>query len=77
MVRACLTQVERDIAKLEGKSELASSDQRQIKSLIEQVIEDNKEFEQQHLEVLDFIDKEDQDSLEAEESICDKHSNLV
>ena len=76
-VRARLTRVERDIAKLEGKSELASSDQRKIKRLLEQVKEDDKEFEQRHLEVLDFIDEEDQDSLEAEESVCDEHGNRV
>ena len=77
MVHARLTWVERDIAKLEGKSELASSDQQKIKRLLEQVKEDDKEFEQRHLEVLDFIDEEDQDSLEAEESVCDEHGNRI
>ena len=76
-VRACLTWVERDIAKLEVKSELASSDQWKIKRLLDQVKEDDKEFEQWHLEVLDFMDEEDQDSLEAEESICDEHGNRI
>ena len=36
--------------------------------------EDEKEFEQRHLEVLDFIDNEYQDSLEAEEAVCDEHA---
>ena len=70
-----LTRVERDIAKLEGNSELASSDQRKIKCFLMQVKEDDEEFEQRHLQVLDFI--EDQDSLETEESICDEHGNRV
>ena len=76
-VLAHLTWAERDIAKLEVKSELASSDQRKIKRLLDQVKEDDKEFEQWHLKVLDFMDEEDQDSLEAEESICDEHGNRV
>ena len=53
-VRARLTRVERDIAKLEGKSELAASDQRKMKQLLEQVKEDDMEFEQRYLEVLDL-----------------------
>ena len=64
-VRACLTWVKRDTAKLEGKSELASNDEWKIKRLLEQVKKDDKDFEQRHLEVLNFIDEEDQDSLEA------------
>ena len=76
-VRARLNRVERDIAKLEGKSELAASDQRKIKRLLEQVKADDKEFEQRHLEVLDLIDDEDQESLDVEESVCDEHGNRV
>ena len=66
-VRARLTRVERDIAKLEGKSKLAASGQRKIKRLLEQVKEVDKEFQQRHLEVLD------QESLDDEESVCDEH----
>ena len=51
-VHARLARVERDIVKLEGKSLLAGSDQRRIKRLLEQVKEDDREFEQWHLEVL-------------------------
>ena len=76
-VRARLTRVEKDIAKLEGKTELVSSDQRKIKRLMEQVKEDDKEFEERHLEVLNFIDEGDQDSLDAEESVSDEHGNRV
>ena len=76
-VRARLTRVEKDIAKLEGKTELVPSDQRKIKRLMEQVKEDDKEFEERHLEVLNFIDEGDQDSLEGEESVSDEHGNRV
>ena len=72
-VRARLTRVEKDIAKLEGKTELLLSDQRKIKRLMEKVKEDDKEFEEQHLEVLNFINEGDQDSLDAEESVSDEH----
>ena len=43
-----------DIAKLEGKSELAASEQRKIKRPLKQVKEDNKEFEQRHFEVVNL-----------------------
>ena len=76
-VRARLTRVQKDIAKSEGKTELVSSDQRKIKRLMEQVREDDKEFEERHLEVFNFIDERDQDSLEAEESVSDEHGNRV
>ena len=76
-VRARHTRVERAIAKLEGKSELAGNDQQKIKCLLEQVKEDDREFQQRHLEVLDFIKEEDQDSLDAEETVCDEHGNRV
>ena len=75
-VRARLTRIERDIVKLEGKSDLNPNDERKIKRLTEQVKEDDKSFEERHLEVLDFID-EDQDTLKAEETICDEHGNRV
>ena len=49
-VRARLTYIEKDIVKLEDKSELPSSDQRKIKRRIERGEEVNKEFEQLHLD---------------------------
>ena len=48
---------------------LGPSDQRKIKRLMEQIKEDEKEFEQRHLEVLNFIKEEDQETLHAEETV--------
>ena len=44
---------------------------------MEQVKEDDKEFELRHHEVLDFIDEDDQDSLDAKEYVCNEHGNQV
>ena len=74
-MRSRLTRVEKDLVKLEGKTDLVSSDLRKIKRLQEQVKEDDKEFEQRHLEVLDLIDERDRDTLEAEEKVFDQHGN--
>ena len=68
-VHGRLTRIERDISKLEGKVSLGPSDQGKIKSLMEQIKEDDKEFEQRHLEVLNFIKEEDQETLHAEETV--------
>ena len=76
-LRGRLTRIEKEIAKLEGKTTLGPSEQRKIKRLLEQVREDDKEFEQRHLEVLDFIKEEDQEALDAEETISDEHGNRV
>ena len=76
-MRGRLTRVEKEIAKLEGKRTLGPSEQRKIKRLLEQVREDDTEFEQRHLEVLDFIKEEDQEALDAEETVSDKHGNRV
>ena len=75
-VRSCLTRIEQDIAKLEGKMTLGPSDQRRIKRLLEQVKEDDREFEERHLEVLNFIE-EDHETLEAEERVYDAHGSRV
>ena len=42
-LRGRLTRIEKDIAKLEGKTMLGPSDQRKVKRLLEQVKEDDKE----------------------------------
>ena len=76
-VRSRLTRVEKDLEKLEGKTRLVSSDLRKIKRLQEQVKEDDKEFEQRHLEMLDLIDESDRDTLEAEERVFDQHGSRV
>jgi len=76
-MRARLTRVERDIATLEGKESLEPSDQRKVKRLKEQVKEIDRDFEQRHLEVLNFIESEDQTTLDSEEKIFDEHVNRV
>ena len=55
-VSSRLTWIERDIVKLKEKEELAPSDQRKIKHLKELAKEQSREFEQRHVEVLNFIE---------------------
>ena len=76
-MRARLTWIERDIVPLEGKEGLEPSDQRKVKRLKEQVKEIDRDFEQRHLEVLNFIESEDQPTLDSEEKIFNKHVNRV
>ena len=54
-VRGRLARAEKDIAKLESKITLGPNDQRRIKGLLEDLKEDDREFEERHLEVLNFI----------------------
>ena len=61
---------------IEGKAELEPNDQWKIKHLLEQVKEDDKKLEQLHLKVLNFTE-EDQDTLEAKESVCNEHVSQV
>ena len=56
---ARLTQMEKDIGKLEEKEGLTPSDERKIKRLEELAKEHNCEFEECHIEVLHFIKAED------------------
>ena len=44
---------------------------------MEQLKEDDSSFEQRHLEVLNFIDADDQDTLTLEEAVFDEHVNRV
>ena len=76
-VRGRLTRIEKDIAKMEGKETLGPSDKRKIKRLLEQVKDDDKEFEERHLDVLNHISEEDQDALDAEEEVYDAHGSRV
>ena len=76
-MRARLIRIERDIATLEGKEGLEPSDQRKVKHLKEQVQEIDRDFEQRHLEVLNFIESEDRTTLDSEEKIFDEHVNRV
>ena len=72
-----LTRIERDIAKLEEKEELAQQDRHKVERLTEQVKESDTEFEQCHLEVLYFINEDDQDTVWQEEAVFDEHMNRV
>ena len=76
-VRGRLTRIERDIEKLEEKETLSPSDRRKVKRLKDQVKENDREFEQRHIEVLDFIESEDQTTLNDEETIFEEHVNRV
>ena len=76
-MRGRLARIEKDIAKMEGKETLGPSDKRKIKRLLEQVKDDDKEFEERHLDVLNHISEEDQDALDAEEEVYDAHGSRV
>ena len=77
ILRGRLTRIERDIANLEEKEGLAHQDQRKVERLMEQIKENDAEFEQRHLDVLDFIEEEDADTLTKEETVFDKHVDIV
>ena len=53
---------------MEGKESLAPSDQEKAKRLREQVKEIDRDFDQRHLEVLNFIESEDRTTLDSEET---------
>ena len=76
-VRGRLTRMERDISSLEEKETLTPSERRKIKRLKDQVKEHDQEFERRHMEVLDFIEEEDQVTLNSEEKVFDEHVNRV
>ena len=75
--RGRLTRIERDIASLERKEELAHQDQRKVERLLEQLKDNDANFETRHLEVLDLIEGEDEDTLKQEEEVFDEHINRV
>ena len=58
-VRTRLTRMEKDIGKLEDKDELTPSDRKKIKRLKELAKEHDRDFEERHVEVLNFIKAED------------------
>ena len=76
-MRGRLTRIERDISSLEEKETLTPSERRKIKHLKDQVKEHDQEFERRHMEVLDFIEEEDQVALNSEEKVFDEHVNRV
>ena len=59
------------------RNTITPSDQRKIKCLKDQVKEHDQEFEKRHIEVLDFIEEEDQAALDSEEKVFVEHVNRV
>ena len=69
--------MEKDIGKLEEKEELIPSDRKKIRRLKKLVNEYDREFEERHVEVLNFIAAEDTAALELEEVIFNEHVDGV
>ena len=79
-VRARLTRTEKDVGKLEEKVVREGStpaDLRKIKRLKELAKEHDRDYEERHVEVLNYIEAEDTAALDAEEKIFDEHVNRV
>ena len=76
-VRGRLTRIEREIVDLERKDELNDQDQCKVDRLITQIKDNDSEFKQRHLEVLNFVTEEDDDTLQREENVFDEHVNRV
>lgn len=77
MLRARLTRIEREFVSLEKKEVLAPPDQSKLERLLQQVKENDTEFEERHLDVLNFIEEGDEETLGKEETIYDEHVNRV
>ena len=75
--RGRLTRIERDVADLESKEELAPFDLQKVNQLREQVKKIDRIYEERHMGVLNMIELEDQDTLALEEEVFDKHINRV
>ena len=71
------TRMEKDISKLEEKEELTPSDGKKIRRLKELAKEHDRDFEECHVEVLNFIAAEDTAGLETEETVFDEHVDHV
>ena len=67
-VHAHLTRMEKDFGKLEETEELTPSDGKKIRRLKELAKEYDREFEEHHVEVLNFIEAENRASLEPEQA---------
>ena len=76
-VHGRLTRMEKDISKLEEKEGVTSFGLMKIKHLKELAKKHDCEFEQRHIEVLNFIEAEDKAALNSEEAILDEHLNHV
>ena len=77
ILRGRLTCIERDTVALEGKAELTHQDGRKVERLLDQLKENDSSFELRHLEVLNFIEAEDEETLAQEEAVFDEHVNRV
>ena len=77
MLRDCLTRIEREIVNLEKKVDLMDEDQRKIERLIDQIKNNDTDFEQRHLDVLDIVSEDDEDMLQREEAMFDEQVNRV
>ena len=75
ILRGRLTCIERDIIILEGKAELTHRDRRMVERLLEQLKDNDSSFEQRHLQVLNFIQEEDQETL-SQERLCSTSTSL-
>ena len=76
-VHGRLIRIELDIAAVEGKEELTPSDLWKANRLREQVKEIDRDYETHHMEVFNLIEAEDQDTLDLEKEVFDKHVNCV
>ena len=72
-----LTQIERDIGKLDEKEGRTPSDEQKIKCLKELANEHDRDFEQRHVQVLNFIKADDKTALDLEETVFEEHVNHV
>ena len=69
--------MEKDIGKLEEREDLTNSDGKKIRHLKELVKEHDREFEERHVRVLNFIEAEDTAALESEEAVFNQHVDRV
>ena len=72
-MRARLTRMGKSIGKLEEKEGLTPSDERKIKRQKELAKDHDRDFEQRHVEVLNFNEAEDKAALESSEAVFDEH----
>ena len=72
-VRARLTRSEKDNGNMEEKEELTPTDVKKIRRLKELAKERDRDFEECHVEVLNFTVAEDTAALATEEAVFDEH----
>ena len=76
-MRARLTRMEKDIVKKEEKEELTLTDGRRFTCMKELDKQFDQEFEERHVEVLNFIAAEETAVLESEQAGFNKHVDRV